>query len=151
MRNHNEVKLCIAFTEHCEIYFPRQPGILNWTHIANEGRSPQEGAKLKKMGVKAGWFDYPFVWFNGVRDRLAFLEAKWGKNDFSSSQKTFMAFMIPMGIPCEKFYSVEEGHHKLLGFGIKPIQPCQYFKEPNCMTWEDKMKVMQNMNKPPKL
>lgn len=153
-RNHNEIKLCIAFTAHCEIYFPRTPGGLNWTHIANEGRSPQEGAKLKKMGVNAGWFDYSFVWAASnapvLRPEIGFLEAKWGNNDYSSTQKRFVSFMRPMNIPCEKFYSVAEGHSWLLRWGIKPMHECRYFKEPNTMTWDDKIALMHAMYAPRK-
>lgn len=149
MRSHPETKLCIAFAEHCQIYFPRQHGILNWSHIANEGRSPQEGAKLKKMGVKAGFLDYIFT-YNPDRTypRLAFLEAKVGKNGLSPSQKTFVSVMSPMGVPCEIFRSVEEGHKILVRLGIKPIHECRIFKEPDLMTWEDKISAMHQMFSP---
>lgn len=148
-RNHNETKLCIAFTSHCETYFPRQRGVLNWSHLPLEGRSAQEGAKLKAMGVKAGFLDYEFIWLDTF-PRLAFLEAKWGKNDYSSSQKEFVSVMQPMGVPCEIFRSVEQGHNILIKHGIKPMRPCQYFDEPNTMTWHQKLSAMHLMNMPPK-
>ncbi len=146
-RKSNETKLCIAFAEHCELYFPRQRGILNWTHIANEGRSPQEGSKLKKMGVHAGWFDYEFIWHQDYA-RIGFLEAKWDKGDYSPSQKTFSSVMAPMGVLLEKFYSVKQGHEILLSWGIKPMRECRLFKEPNTMTWEDKVKNAVDWNRP---
>jgi len=147
-RRADELKLCIAFAEHCGIYFPRTPGVLNWTHIANEGRSPKDGAKLKKMGVKAGWFDYEFIWSCGEYPRIGFLEAKVGNNGLSSSQKEFDCVMQPMGVLLDVFRTVEQGHNILLSWGVKPIQPCRYFKEPNLMTWDDKIEVVHSIFRP---
>jgi hypothetical protein len=149
-RRADETKLCIAFAEHCEIYFPRQPNVLNYTHIANEGRSPKDGAKLKKMGVKAGWFDYVFIWRGLDYPRIGFLEAKIGKNTLSDSQKGFDVTMRPMGVLLDIFRTVEQGHNILLSWGIKPIKPCQYFKEPKLATWDDKIAAMQNLHAPRK-
>lgn len=151
MRSFPETKLAIAFNEHCLTYFPRQHGVLNYTHIANEGRSPQEGAKLKKMGVKAGFLDFEFIWNpNKTYPRLAFLDAKCGKNDFNASQKEFVSSMRAMGIPCEKFYSVQEGHLILVSLGITPIRECRIFKEPQLATWDEKLAAVHSMFAPRK-
>lgn len=124
---HDEDILCFAFNEHCVKYFPRQRGILNWTHIANEGRSPQQGAKLEKMGVMPGWFDYIFI----TPGRVAFLEAKVAKRKYNTNQKKFHYMMEPMQmVRMGKFYTVEEGHYMLKSFEIHPIMECRLFKEP---------------------
>lgn len=148
IRNAFEVQLCIAFTKHCEQHFPRQIGILNWTHIANEGRSKQQGDKLKKMGVRAGWFDYEFIYWDDNRYWIGFLEAKVDGRDFSATQNAFRMVVEPMGIPCEKFYSVREGHEYLLSWNVKPLIPCQYFKEPVYLSKEQKLKQAQEWFKP---
>lgn len=147
LRKADEIKLCIAFAKHCEIYFPRQRGVLDWTHIANEGRSPQEGDKLKKMGVRAGWFDYEFIWHDKTTE-IAFLEAKVQGRDYSDSQKRFISVIASMNIPYAKFETVEQGHNYLISWGIKPLQECKLFHEPNLQTWDDKVKLSMNLYKP---
>lgn len=149
-RNANETKLCMAFTKHCEIYFPRTPGLLNWTHLPLEGRSPQEGSKLKKMGVNSGWYDYEFIWYPGDYPRIGFLEAKWDKNGLSPTQKNFDYCMRPMGVLLGEFRSVEEGHNKLISFGIKPTRECKIFIEPNTMTWNEKLQATHDFFAPRK-
>lgn len=158
-RSYPETKLCIAFVEHLETYFPRTHGILNYTHIANEGRNKRDGARLKKMGVHAGWFDYVFVWRNPSilasaiaqnPPQMGFLEAKIGKNSLSPTQKRFDDFMRPMDIPLEEFRTVEEGHNILIRWGLKPIRECRYFKEPDLATWDDKIAAAHQFYAPRK-
>jgi hypothetical protein len=147
MRNHLETKLCIDFTNHCLIYFPRRKGVLDWTHIANEGRSPQEGAKLKKMGVRAGWLDYIFIGKNNSA-LVAFLEAKIQGNDYSDTQKRFISVIEPMGIPYGKFETVKQGHQLLVSFGIHPIKECRVFKNTDMRTDAEKKRDAFNFYRP---
>lgn len=151
--NHDEDKLCIAFNEHCDKYFPITPGKLVWTHIANQGRSAKMGSKLKKMGVNAGWFDYIFIQFPSPFSCIS-LEAKiYDKNgkktDYSHSQKTWDFVTQGMPIFKGKFYSVEEGHHLLIEAGVNPIMPCANFKEPDYRDWDDKRDSAMDFYKRP--
>lgn len=142
---HDEDLLCMAFNAHCDHYFPITPGKLVWTHIANQGRSQSQGDKLKKMGVNAGWFDYIFA-SHPSEWKFVALEAKvldpnGRKRDYSDSQKNFDHFTNGMPIFKGKFYSVEEGHGKLIEAGIHPIEPCSLFKEPNYLTHTQKLRL----------
>lgn len=59
-----------------------------WMTIPNgEARNPITGAKLKRMGVRAGAGDILFVL--PPHGRAAFLELKTEKGRLSSTQKTF--------------------------------------------------------------
>ena len=146
-RNFLEDALCIAFTEHCHTYFPQQPGVLAWTHIPLQGRSAQQGKKLKSMGVHAGWFDYQFM---GMYDKfiMLFLEAKTGDYDYGKSQRTFDYMTRGFPIIKDKFYSVKEGHEKIIAAGIKPIKPCTLFKEPAYLSKQEKFAVAFDMYTP---
>lgn len=127
---HDEDLLCMAFNAHLDIYFPQQPGILVYTHIANQGRSAGQGDKLKKMGVNAGWFDYIFI-NHPSRFSAICLEAKVHGRNYSDSQKTFDYLTKGMPVFKGKFYSVKEGHNLLLEAGVKPFSGCSLFKEPD--------------------
>lgn len=62
------------------------PGLL-WSHFpAGERRDAKTGAKLKAMGLKAGWPDFVFVMPNGI---AAFLELKATSGRFTPAQKAF--------------------------------------------------------------
>lgn len=130
----------MAFKDHLEIYFPVIRGSLVWTHIANQGRSPQQGDKLKKMGVKAGWFDYIFASHPSIWKFIA-LEAKTKGKDYSDSQKDYIFFTEGVPIFKGKFYSVEEGHKLLLEAGVIPVKECTYFKEPSYITKRDRINM----------
>lgn len=133
---HDEDLLCIAFNDHLKIYFPKLRGKLNYTHIANQGRSAAMGGKLKKMGVTPGWFDYVFLSYTDIL-RVIFLEAKVHGRDYIASQETFDYMTEGMPIFKGKFYTVREGHYKLIEAGVRPFRPCSYFKEPDYRTFAD--------------
>lgn len=58
-----------------------------WYAVPNgESRSARTGAKLKRMGVRAGVFDFALVLPGG---QAAFLELKTSKGRLSSAQKVF--------------------------------------------------------------
>lgn len=142
-RRSDETRLCMAFSEHLDNYFP-QSFKLVYTHIANEGRSPQQGALLKKMGVNAGWFDYIFLFREKASDewKVSKLEAKIGKNDYGTSQRTFLQKYAVGGHERHGiFRSVKEGHEILKKWGIKPLTDCVYFKEPNYATLQEKYAI----------
>lgn len=143
---HDEDLLCMAFTKHLDIYFPEQKGVLVYTHIPLQGRSRQQGDKLKKMGVKAGWYDYIFINHPSVFKTIH-LEAKVHGRDYGGSQKHFDDMTTGMPVFKGKFYSVREGHHLLIEAGVRPIQSCQYFKEPVYLTQQEKFKLAIDMYK----
>ncbi len=144
-RRRDEDLLCMAFNTHLREYFPPTPGKLIYTHIANEGRSAGQGAKLQKMGVEPGFFDYIFL----IPHWTIELEAKVHGRDYSQSQKTHISYIQDMpGKLHAKFYSVQEGHSLLVSYGVQPIKPCGLFKEPHYQTWEDKALAAHNFYAP---
>jgi hypothetical protein len=146
-RRRNEDLLCMAFNVHLREYFPPTPGILIYTHIANEGRDGREGSKLKKMGVEPGFFDYIFL----VPHWTIEMEAKVDGADYSTSQKTHILYIRDMpGKLHGKFYSVREGHHMLIGYGVHPIKPCTLFREPSYLTMADKRVLANDFFAPPR-
>ncbi len=63
------------------------PGDLPWTHFpAGEKRDARTGAKLKAMGMAAGWPDFIFLLPNG---QAAFLELKASSGSLSDGQIEF--------------------------------------------------------------
>lgn len=144
---HDEDLLSIAFNAHLDIYFPQQKGVLVYTHIANQGRSPQQGDKLKKMGVNAGWFDYIFI-HHPSPYKTIHLEAKVDGRNYSDSQKIFDDLTTGMPVFKAKFYTVKEGHNLLIEAGVKPLKPCSLFKEPSYATLREKYVAAYNMYKP---
>lgn len=144
---HDEDLLAMAFNKHLDIYFPQTRGKLVYTHIANEGRSAQQGNKLKKMGVNAGWFDYLFI-SHPSQWKAICLEAKVHGRDYSDSQNKFDYMTAGMPVYKAKFYSVREGHQQLMNAGIEPLKPCRLFKEPSYLTFEDKKNLARNFFAP---
>lgn len=111
-RNYSETKLHIAVADWLRGACPH----VLWTHPANQGRSPQEGAKLKKMGVRAGVPDLIF-WHDGW---FGAIELKTGSG-LSEAQKIFMDSFVRNGgkyATCKTVKSVAE---TLISWGIKPM------------------------------
>ena len=144
---HDEDLLSIAFAEHCHIYFPQRRGSLVWTHIPLQGRSAQQGAKLKRMGVHAGWYDFLFIAFPSNFSAIC-LEAKVHGRDYSKSQEHFDDLTTNMPVFKGKFYSVKEGHNLLIEADLKPIKPCSLFKEPVFLTQMEKFRLAKDFFRP---
>lgn len=139
---HEEDKIHINIVEQHRIYFPH----VLITHPANQGRSPQEGAKLKRMGTRAGTSDLLLWW----QDNSAGIEIKAKDGKESPNQATFGFMLKRLG---HKYGIVRswEGYYKLLvSWGITPIQECRIFKEANTMTWNDKLSAVHNLYAPRK-
>lgn len=138
---HNEDKIQINIVAQHAIYFPH----VIITHPANQGRSPQEGAKLKKMGVRAGASDLLLWWDYGAGG----IEIKDEDKKETPNQITFGFLLKRMGHYYGVAHSWEEYYHLLISFGIKPQQECRFFKEANTQTWEDKLAAVHNLYKRP--
>ena len=134
--NYSETKLHIAVAEWLRQACP----FLLWTHPANQGRSPQEGAKLKRMGVLAGVPDLIFWhegWFGAIE-----LKTNTGLSD---AQKRFKERFELAGGRYATCKSVADVCEALQGWGIKPY--AYQIKEPP-PTKQELFKLMMARNSP---
>jgi hypothetical protein len=79
-----------------------------WDYFAipnGEFRTEQTGARVKRMGAKAGVPDLQFLSPRGV---AYFLELKWGRQPLTGAQKAFMDRNGPKGFPCAVARSFNE-------------------------------------------
>ncbi len=139
-RKYEENKIQINIVEQHNIYFPH----ILLTHPANQGRSPQEGAKLKRMGVLAGVSDILLWWNKGC----GAVEIKKAKGKEQLNQMSFGDKMKRFGHNYAVCKSWEEYYKALVQWGIEPLYPCRVFKEANLTTWDDKVKASLDMYKP---
>jgi hypothetical protein len=90
------------------------PGLI-WTHCANQGRSPREGHKLKRMGVRAGVSDFVFWWPSNA----AAIELKSPTGTSSPAQKKFRAEFEAIGGKYAVCKTGEEVRDTLISWGLK--------------------------------
>ncbi len=135
-RNYSEDRLQFYVVEWLQQACP----FLLFTHPANQGRSPQEGAKLKKMGVLAGTPDLLF-WHEGW---FGAIELKTGSS-LSEAQKKFRDKFIAAGGKYATCKSVRAVHDMLVSWGIKPY--AVQMKEPP-PTKQELFKLMMAYNSP---
>lgn len=93
-----------GFLQHLD-KFSIQPTL--WFHVANEianSKHPAFGAKLKKMGKKAGIADYIFMYKNGS----FMVEVKVPGGKQTESQKLIQQECITKEIPYYLVYSLED-------------------------------------------
>ena len=102
-RSREEYEIQVALVGH--ILLRAAPGLV-WTATANgELRDPVVGAKLKRMGVKAG---VPDLWF-AVPGRPAFwLELKTIGGRLSEAQKEFIPAMRAAGVTIHVAHGLDE-------------------------------------------
>lgn len=102
-RSREEYEIQVALVGH--ILLRAAPGLV-WTATANgELRDPVVGAKLKRMGVKAG---VPDLWF-AVPGRPAFwLELKTIGGRLSEAQKEFIPAMRSAGVIVHVAHGLDE-------------------------------------------
>lgn len=82
---------------------------LHWFHIPNgEARSPKTGARLKRMGVKAGEPDFLLIW----EGRAIGLELKAAKGRQSPVQRAIAEEWTLAG----GLYHVATGYQEAIGF-----------------------------------
>lgn len=92
-RTRPEDGLQMALVEH--LRFRARPGVV-WHSTPNEGaRSPREGSRLKRMGLRPGAGDLVFIL--PPEGRAAYLELKSADGRQSREQKAFEADILAAG------------------------------------------------------
>lgn len=98
-----EIGLHMSVAAFIRVAWPEQ---LPWTHFpAGEKRDARTGAKLKAMGLAAGWPDFLFVLPNGL---LATIELKKPGGRTSEAQDDFAEKAQACGCGVAVCYSVED-------------------------------------------
>lgn len=81
-------------------------GDWQWTHIGHgEARDARTAAKLRRMGLRAGWPDFVLVPPTG---RFHALELKRSGEDLSAEQETFKRWAARHGVPFVVAYSMQD-------------------------------------------
>lgn len=110
----SEDALCVACRQYFDTVLPSSPfGLI---HIPNGGsRNPIEGAKFKRMGVRAGVPDYLVM-----KDfqPVGWLEFKYGRNTLTEAQKVFRNGCLAGGVKWAEIRSVDEFIHTLKEWGV---------------------------------
>jgi hypothetical protein len=113
----------IAVAEHLRI---RGNGLWAWTHFpAGELRNDRTGAKLKAMGLQAGWPDLIFISPDG---RFHGLELKRPGKGLSADQAQFRAKCVSMSWVYEWTSDLDEALRILEGWGA--LLPSIYKRGP---------------------
>ena len=98
------------------------PGVI-WTHPPNgEHRSKRTGAKLKRMGVRAGAPDFIIILPNRV---TACLELKAPKGSLSQAQRLWREDCRKIGVPYSVATTLHDAQDILTAWGAigRPAQP----------------------------
>jgi hypothetical protein len=98
-----------------ELRIAAEPGWL-WTHFpSGEKRDTQAGARLKRMGLKPGFFDLMLI---GPSGELHFLEIKRGAAPLTPAQRYFQVQMQMRGVPCAVARNYEAAETQLRAWGV---------------------------------
>jgi hypothetical protein len=98
-----EDDLQMVVAEYLDMFLPKE---IRWWHVPNGGkRDPREGARFKKMGVKAGVVDNHFLMPDG---KLAVIELKIRPNKPTDEQHQFLAAVITTSGMGAVAYSLDE-------------------------------------------
>jgi hypothetical protein len=94
-----------------------------WTHIGHGGflLDPRTAARLKAMGLQAGWPDFIFIGpprLMGAGVQVAFLELKRKGSKLSEEQKGFFTWLHAHKVPCEVADTIEAAIGFLEGLNI---------------------------------
>lgn len=109
----SEDALCVACCQYFDTVVRDKFGLI---HIPNGGsRNAIEGAKFKKMGVRAGVPDYLVM-----KDfkPVGWLEFKWGKNDLTPKQREFRNGCLAGGVRWAEIRSMDEFKTTLKEWGV---------------------------------
>ena len=108
--NPTEGQIHQAFIEYVEVRYPEHADCL--FHIPNEGkRSPAEGAKQKRLGLRKGVADLFFAWpTNDRHDPLhgLWIEIKTAGGRVSKEQEAFIIRMQRNGYAAHVVRSIDE-------------------------------------------
>lgn len=162
-RNQKEYKLQVHIAKRHVQYFPH----VVMTHIPNRPSSSSDGHFKKQMGMRAGvtdiavWYTFPYPnwaikWLAKMLDYLGFsfsrmhggmIELKVD-TEISPEQNKFMSAIHSLGGK-QGMVRTWRAYYKLLcSWGIKPIEECTDFDEPDYHTFEDEKKAVFDMYKP---
>jgi hypothetical protein len=89
-------------------------------HVPNGGsRNPIEGAKLKRLGVVAGWPDIS-IYGGGHNSggQAFFLEVKAAKGRVSQCQHMIMDKLKDMGFPVAVVRSIDDARERISEWGL---------------------------------
>ena len=91
-----------------------------WTHFpAGEARDVRTGARLKRMGLRAGWPDFVMVAPGG---RFHGLELKREGEQLTEAQSAFRLWAIAEGVRTTVVCTFDEAFATLSGWGaIRPV------------------------------
>ena len=106
--------------EHLHVYvadllrLKARPSVIHYHPPNGEFRSKRTGARLKRMGVRAGVADFALILPCGM---AAFLELKSAKGVPSDAQRAFRADCERNGTPYAIARTPNEAYHILLAWG----------------------------------
>lgn len=110
----------------CKNWFEKALPDLLWYAVWNESYYPDEkqamiqGARKKRMGVRAGVCDFMFVMPDGS---AAGIELKWGNGKPSDSQKGWAEAMIKKGCRHAFCWTGEQVEAAIRLWGLQPLYP----------------------------
>ena len=100
----------------CELQKNKYPVLSLLTHIPNGGsRNKIEAAKLKKIGVRAGFPDL-FLPYANKKYHGLFIELKYGKNKASEKQKAWIDELNNQGYYAKVCVGFEEAKNTILEY-----------------------------------
>lgn len=102
----------VAIKEWLELVLPTAIVI----HVPNNPRSATSGARLKRMGMIAGWPDLTVMLPEGARTFC--LEVKAAKGALSPKQRAVHDLLTAKRIPVGVVRSIEEARSFIAGIGI---------------------------------
>lgn len=162
-RINKEYRLQTHIVKKHAIYFPH----VIMTHIPNQTRDSTEAFFNKQLGVRAGasdialwWgFSYPTwatIWLAKMIKFLGFgfslmhsgvVELKVDSR-VTSAQNKFLSAIRSLGGSEGVARSWREYYELLCSFGIKPVEKCLTFDEPNYLNTKEKYKTAHDWYKP---
>lgn len=109
----SEDELCIACVDWFDRVIKRP---FDMIHIPNEGaRTKANGAKLKRMGLRAGVADY-LISKKGMP--VGFMEFKFGNGKPTENQKRFKDYVLMGGFKWQEIRSFDEFKDTLINWGV---------------------------------
>jgi hypothetical protein len=107
---------CITFATFMQTLAPRY-GIV-WTHFPAGGkRHIKTAVEMKKMGVRAGVFDY---YLRGPNGKTMWIEFKYGKGKLTEEQQAWRYDLEPHGDIFEVVYGPVEALAVMVRHGLLP-------------------------------
>ena len=132
----HEMQECFAFAGFMDLLCQRHH--VTWTHIPNGGhRAKKTASDLRKMGTKAGVWDYLI---RKVARPVCWLEMKFGDNDLTTGQKDWRTGLSTMGDVFLVAWSAEEA----MGF----LKENGYFPD-DAFRFVNGVLVINTLNYPP--